>query len=75
MSSKRPIKELPNKLIPQVPKMKSGPELFVKLINLSHSSFEHKFLFLKFTATFAPTGYPTNPTHSECKTTFSRNVK
>ena len=58
-SSKKPISELPNKPIPTVPTMKSGPELFVKLISLSHSSLEHNPLFLKFTAILAPTGYPT----------------
>ena len=60
IKSKSPITELPNKVIPQVPTIKRGPELFVKLINLSHSALEQIWLFLKFTAIFAPTGYPTN---------------
>ena len=60
IKSKSPIMELPNKTIPQVPTIKRGPELLVKLINLSHSALEQIWLFLKFTAIFAPTGYPTN---------------
>ena len=56
--SKKPIIELPNKDMPQVPIINNGPELFVKLSNLSHSSLVQVFVFLKFTAIFAPTGYP-----------------
>ena len=41
IKSKRPITELPNKRVPQVPTINRGPELFVKLINLSHSALEH----------------------------------
>lgn len=56
--SKKPIRELPKSEIPHVPIIKRGLELLVKLRSLSHSSFEHKFLLLKSTAIFAPTGYP-----------------
>ena len=45
-------------LIPTVPIINKGPELFVKLSNLSHSAFEHIFLVLNSLAIFAPTGYP-----------------
>ena len=38
--------------------MKIGPELFVKLSILSHSSLEHMLFSLKLEAIFAPTGYP-----------------
>ena len=38
--------------------LKRGPELFVKLSNLSHSSFEQILFSLRFTAILAPTGYP-----------------
>ena len=54
----RPIKVFPNMLIPTVPIINKGPELFVKLSNLSHSVFEHIFLVLNSLAIFAPTGYP-----------------
>lgn len=63
-NNKNPIEEFPKRLIPTVPIIKSGPELFVKLINLSQSSLEHILFFLKFTAIFAPTGYPTKPSHN-----------
>ena len=39
-----------------VPKINNGPELFVKVINLSASSFVHNELFLKFVTIFAPIG-------------------
>lgn len=63
-NNKNPITELPNKLIPHIPTIKRGPELFVKLSNLSQSSFEHILVSLKFTAILAPIGYPTKPSHN-----------
>ena len=48
----------PNILIPTVPTINRGPELFVKLNNLSHSVLEHIFCFLNWVAILAPTGYP-----------------
>lgn len=57
-NSKKPIVEFPNILIPTVPIMNKGPELFVKLSNLSHSTLLKTLFFLKFVAIFAPTGYP-----------------
>jgi hypothetical protein len=56
INNRNPIVELPNMLIPTVPIMKSGPELFVKLSNLSHSALFNILFFLKFEAIFAPTG-------------------
>ena len=56
INSKSPIKELPNIVMPTLPNIKSGPELLVKLSNLSHSCFEQILFFLKLTAIFAPTG-------------------
>lgn len=58
VKSNRPIVVLPNIKIPTVPIIKRGPELFVKLSNLSHSSLEQISFFLKFVAILAPTGYP-----------------
>ena len=58
INNNSPITELPNIKIPTVPIIKSGPELFVKLSNLSHSSFEQILFFLNDEAIFAPTGYP-----------------
>lgn len=43
---------------PTLPIINRGPELFVKLNNLSHSSFEQILFFLKLQAILAPTGYP-----------------
>ena len=53
-----PIAVFLNIRIPTVPIMNKGPELFVKLSNLSHSSFVQILFFLKLVAIFAPTGYP-----------------
>lgn len=58
MKSNRPIVVLPNIKMPTVPIIKRGPELFVKLSNLSHSSLEQISFFLKLEAILAPTGYP-----------------
>ena len=58
MSKRKPIVEFPNILIPTVPIINNGPELFVKLKSLSHSSFEHILFFRKFAAILAPIGYP-----------------
>ena len=44
--------------MPTVPIIKRGPELFVKLRSLSHSSLEQILLFLKLLAILAPIGYP-----------------
>ena len=41
-----------------LPIINRGPELVVKLNNLSHSSFEQILFFLKLQAILAPTGYP-----------------
>lgn len=58
IKSNKPIVEFPNIKIPTVPIIKRGPELFVKLRSLSHSSLEQILFFLKFVAILAPTGYP-----------------
>ena len=58
IKSKNPISELPNMLIPTVAIINKGPELLVKLSNLSHSSLGKMLFFLKSHAIFAPTGYP-----------------
>ena len=63
IKSRRPIKEFPNIVMPTLPKIKRGPELLVKLSNLSHSCLEQIFFSLKLTAILAPTGYPTYPSH------------
>ena len=52
----RPIVVLPKREIPTVPIINNGPELFVKVISLSASSFEHMPFFLKLVTIFAPTG-------------------
>lgn len=59
-----PIVVLPKRAIPTVPIIKSGPELFVKVISLSASSFVQMPFFLKFVTIFAPTGYPTYNSHN-----------
>ena len=51
-----PILVFLNIKIPTVPIINKGPELFVKLSSLSHSSFEQILFFLKFDAILAPTG-------------------
>ena len=56
ISNKRPIVVFPNILIPTVPTIKRGPELLVKLNNLSHSVFGQIFCFLNSQAILAPTG-------------------
>ena len=56
ISNKIPIVELPNIEIPTVPKINSGPELFVKLKRRSHSSFEQILFNRKFAAILAPVG-------------------
>lgn len=58
IKSKIPIKLLPNIEIPTVPIIKRGPELFVKLSNLSASILVHKLFFCNSHAIFAPIGYP-----------------
>ena len=58
IKSKTPICVFPNILIPTVPIINRGPELFVKLNSLSHSGLEQIFLFLNSVAILAPTGYP-----------------
>ena len=58
IKSKIPICVFPNILIPTVPIINRGPELFVKLNSLSHSGLEQIFLFLNSVAILAPTGYP-----------------
>lgn len=45
-------------LIPTVPIINNGPELFVKLSKRSHSCFVKILFFLKFAAIVAPVGYP-----------------
>ena len=45
ISNSNPIDVLPNILIPTVPTINNGPELFVKLKSLSHSILEHIFCF------------------------------
>lgn len=44
--------------MPTVPIIKRGPELFVKLRSLSHSSLEQTLFLRKLEAILAPTGYP-----------------
>ena len=56
ISNNKPIVEFPNILIPTVPTINKGPELFVKLKSLSHSSLEQILFTLKSHAIFAPTG-------------------
>ena len=56
INKSNPIVEFPNIPIPTVPIIKSGPELFVKLSNLSHSSLGQILFCLKFAAILAPTG-------------------
>ena len=46
-SSKKPIVEFPNKLIPTLPIINKGPELFVKLSKRSHSTLEQILFCLK----------------------------
>lgn len=58
INSKIPIVVLLNIRIPTVPIINRGPELLVKLSNLSHSSFVQIFFSLKEVAILAPTGYP-----------------
>ena len=58
-----PIVVLPKRAIPTVPIIKSGPELFVKVISLSASSFVQMPFFLKLVTIFAPTGYPAYNAH------------
>jgi len=58
IKSKTPIAVFLNIRTPTVPIIKRGPELFVKLSNLSHSSLVQILLILKFEAIFAPIGYP-----------------
>jgi len=49
---------LPNKLMPTVPIINNGPELFVKAKSLSASAFEQTLSCLNFVTILAPTGYP-----------------
>ena len=58
INNRKPIVELPNILIPTVPTINNGPELFVKLNRRSHSSFEQILFSRKLAAIFAPIGYP-----------------
>lgn len=58
INNKIPIVVFLNINIPTVPIINRGPELFVKLNNLSHSSLEQIFFSLKLVAILAPTGYP-----------------
>ena len=53
-----PIVLLPNKVIPTVPIINKGPELFVKAIILSASSLVHIPSSLNLETILAPTGYP-----------------
>lgn len=53
-----PIVVLANMLMPTVDKINKGPELFVKLSNLSHSILEQILFSLKLVTIFAPKGYP-----------------
>lgn len=52
----RPIVVFPKREIPTVPIIKRGPELLVKVISLSASSFVQIPFFLKLVTIFAPTG-------------------
>ena len=58
INSKIPIMVFRYSKIPTDPIINKGPELFVKLKSLSHSSFVQIFSFLKLVAIFAPIGYP-----------------
>lgn len=49
---------MPKRDTPTEPKIKIGPELFVKAINLSASDLEQTLFSYKLQTTFAPTGYP-----------------
>ena len=49
---------LPNKVIPTVPTINSGPELLVKASNLSASCLVTIPCSIKLETIFAPTGYP-----------------
>jgi len=51
-----PIEVLEKRVIPTVPIINKGPELFVKQSILSPSSFVHKLEFLKSVTILAPTG-------------------
>ena len=51
-----PVVVSANILIPTVPKMNKGPELFVKQSSLSASYLLQMPSFLKFVTIFAPTG-------------------
>ena len=55
-NNKIPITVFLNIKIPTVPIINRGPELLVKLSNLSHSSLLQILFFLKLLAIFAPTG-------------------
>ena len=52
------IVEFPNKLIPIVPIINKGPELFVKAKSLSASALEQVPSSLNLVTILAPTGYP-----------------
>ena len=58
INSKSPIMVFRYSKIPTEPIINKGPELFVKLKSLSHSSFVQIFSFLKLVAILAPMGYP-----------------
>lgn len=58
INSKIPIVVFLNIKIPTVPIINKGPELFVKLRSLSHSSLEQILFFLNSVDILAPTGYP-----------------
>lgn len=75
MKSKTPITALRNINIPTVPIIKRGPELFVKLSNLSHSSFVHNLLFLRSQAILAPIGYPLSIPIINAKAPCPRYIK
>lgn len=53
-----PIEVFLKSNIPTVPIINKGPELFVKLSNLSHSALEQILFSLNVVAILAPTGYP-----------------
>ena len=58
INNKIPIVVFLKSNIPTVPIINKGPELLVKLSNLSHSSLEQIFFSLNVDAILAPTGYP-----------------
>ena len=73
--SKIPISELLNNVIPTVPSIKRGEELFAKAINLSLSISLKTPLSFKSETIIAPIGQPSNYSHNKWKQTFFRKIK